>query len=124
MKKKNVINLIKYYVKKNDDGFRSVAFEIAKDFARDGDYMLSDYIILLLAGANTFVPQIPEDDSKPKIIQSYVEEKEKLLPCPFCGGKAKLVSSVESWVECKSCGATSRFCACDSGAIEKWNKRV
>ena len=51
-------------------------------------------------------------------------KEEELLPCPFCGGEAKLVSSVESWVECKSCGATSQFCACDSGTIEKWNKRV
>lgn len=53
-----------------------------------------------------------------------VEEVEKLLPCPFCGGKAKLVSSVESWVECPSCGTSTKFCSCDSGAIEKWNRRV
>ncbi len=31
MKKKNVINLIKYYSEDNDAGFRSEAYEIARD---------------------------------------------------------------------------------------------
>lgn len=32
MKKKNVINLVKYYMEKNDAGFRNEAYEIARDF--------------------------------------------------------------------------------------------
>lgn len=52
------------------------------------------------------------------------KEEPELLLCPFCGGEAKLVSSVESWVECSVCGVSTKFCACDSGAIEKWNRRV
>ena len=32
MKKKNVINLVKYYAEKNDAGFRTEAYEIARDF--------------------------------------------------------------------------------------------
>ena len=32
MKKKSILNLIKYYSEENDAGFRSEAYEIAKDF--------------------------------------------------------------------------------------------
>jgi len=57
MKKKNVINLIKYYAENNDSSFRSEAYEIAKDFDSAGDYQLAEYIMALLSNANTFVPQ-------------------------------------------------------------------
>lgn len=58
MKKKNVLNLIKYYSESNDAGFRSEAYEIAEDFNKSGDYQLSEYIIALLTNANIFTPQI------------------------------------------------------------------
>ena len=61
MKKKNVINLIKYYSEKNDAGFRNEAYEIASDFDKSGDYQLSEYIMALMSNANTFVPQMNED---------------------------------------------------------------
>ena len=63
MKKKNVINLVKYYMEKNDAGFRNEAYEIARDFDNMGDYQLAEYIMSLLADANTFVPQISECSS-------------------------------------------------------------
>lgn len=62
MKKKNILNLIKYYSEKNDSGFRSEAYEIAHDFDAAGDYQLSEYIMALLSNANTFVPQMSELD--------------------------------------------------------------
>ena len=31
MKKRNILNLIKYYTEKNDPGFRNEAYEIAKE---------------------------------------------------------------------------------------------
>lgn len=62
MKKKNILNLIKYYSEKNDSGFRSEAYEIAHDFDAAGDYQLSEYIMALLSNANTFVPQMSETD--------------------------------------------------------------
>ena len=43
MKKKSVISLIKYYTEKTDVGFRSEAYEIAKDFDASGDYQLAEY---------------------------------------------------------------------------------
>lgn len=63
MKKKSVINLIKYYAEDNDAGFRSEAYEIAKDFDRIGDYQLAEYIMALMSNANTFVPQMNENES-------------------------------------------------------------
>lgn len=63
MKKKNIINLIKYYVEDNDAGFRNEAYEIARDFDAAGDYQLSEYIMALLSNANTFVPQLNDDGS-------------------------------------------------------------
>lgn len=62
MKKANVINLIKYYAENNDFGFRNEAYQIANEFDRSGDYQLSEYIMALLSNANTFVPQINEND--------------------------------------------------------------
>lgn len=57
MKKKNIINLIRCFSEKNDAGFRNEAYEIAKDFDREGDYDLAEYIMSLLSSANTFIPQ-------------------------------------------------------------------
>lgn len=63
MKKKNVINLIKYYVENNDAGFRTEAYEIAKYFDQVGDYQLAEYIMALMSNANTFIPQMSENES-------------------------------------------------------------
>lgn len=54
MKKKNIINLIKYYSENNDMGFKNEAYEIAKDFDLSGDSQLAEYIMALLSTANTF----------------------------------------------------------------------
>ena len=63
MKKKSVINLIKYHAENNDAGFRSEAYEIAKDFDKAGDYQLAEYIMALMSNANTFIPQMSENES-------------------------------------------------------------
>jgi len=63
MKKKNIINLIKYYSEENDAGFKSEAYAIAKEFDKAGDYQLAEYIMALMSNANTFVPQINENQS-------------------------------------------------------------
>jgi len=79
MKKKNVINLIKYYAEKNDAGFRNEAYEIAKGFDASGDYQLSEYIMSLLSNVNTFVPQLSENDSP---FFEKIEGKEDMLLLP------------------------------------------
>lgn len=62
MKKKNVINLIKYHAESNDVSFRNEAYEIAHDFDSSGDTELAEYIMSLLSSANTFIPQMNEND--------------------------------------------------------------
>lgn len=79
MKKKNVINLIKYYSEDNDAGFRSEAYEIARDFDMSGDYQLAEYIMSLLSSVNTFVPQMEENTSA---FFEKVEKKGDMLLLP------------------------------------------
>ena len=57
MKKKNVINLIRYHEEKNEVAFRAEALEIAKYFFDNGENLVGDYIMGLLSNANVFIPQ-------------------------------------------------------------------
>ena len=57
MKKKNVINLIRYHEEKNEAAFRAEALEIAKDFYDNDENVIGDYIMGLLSNANVFIPQ-------------------------------------------------------------------
>ena len=62
-------------------------------------------------------------------------DKNKMMPCPFCGGEAeishKTVCMTEySFVQCKECKAaigripvSAAYCS-DQRAIETWNTRV
>lgn len=79
MKKVSIINLIKYYTEGNDAGFRSESYQIAKDFDAAGDAQLSEYIMALLSNANTFVPQINENES---VFLSKVDYSKEPLPLP------------------------------------------
>ncbi len=62
MKKKNVLNLIKYHAEKNDVAFKEEAYEIARYFDKTNDYQLAEYIMGLLSEANTFSPQMTTDN--------------------------------------------------------------
>ena len=79
MKKKNVINLIKYYSENNDVSFRNEAYEIAHDFDLSGDTELAEYIMALLSTANTFVPQMNENEVSFLRRINYADEP---LPLP------------------------------------------
>lgn len=63
MRKKNILNLIKYHAEHNEAGFRDEAYNIARLFDQTGDPQLAEYIMALLSGANTFVPQNHEYES-------------------------------------------------------------
>lgn len=63
MRKKNILNLIKYHAENNETGFRDEAYNIARLFDQSGDPQLAEYIMALLSGANTFVPQNHEYES-------------------------------------------------------------
>lgn len=62
IKKKNILNLIKYYSENNDAGFRAEAYDIARYFNSIGDTQLAEYIMATLSGANTFTPQEHNSD--------------------------------------------------------------
>ena len=51
------------------------------------------------------------------------EIKQRLLPCPFCGGEAEFPIRDGSWLWCKECGAETSYCYTREEAIEKWNTR-
>ena len=54
-------------------------------------------------------------------------EKNKLLPCPYCGGEGKFKESgymPEFWVRCKKCFADTRICKTPDKAIKAWNTRI
>ena len=80
MKKKNVLNLIKYYTENNDESFRNEAYEIAKDFDQNGDYQVAEYIMALLSDVNTFVPQSYESGSE---FFTKIEVSNASLPLPI-----------------------------------------
>lgn len=58
-------------------------------------------------------------------------KNEELKPCPFCGGKAVMISYSEfAFIQCENCecrtpriDANAQFCAKDR-AIELWNRRA
>lgn len=58
MKKKSILNLIKYHTEKNEAAFRDEAYEIARYFDEMKEPQLSEYIMALLSDSNTFYPQI------------------------------------------------------------------
>ncbi|MGS0643835.1 ATP-binding protein [Staphylococcus hominis] len=58
MKKKQIINLIKYYSENNDIGFKKEAFNIANSFEKNGDTQLAQYIMSLMSDTNVFTPQM------------------------------------------------------------------
>lgn len=79
MKKKNILNLIKYHTENNDQAFRDEAYQIVKEFDEIGDYQLAEYAMGLLSSANTFTPQMSEDDLK---FFEKVEYGNESLPLP------------------------------------------
>ena len=79
MKKKNVLNLIKYHAEKNDSAFLNEAYEIAKYFDKSNDYQLSEYIMALLSDTNTFSPQI---DATENVFVKRMETSSNPLPLP------------------------------------------
>ncbi len=57
MKKNDIIELIKAHVYNNEATFKSIAYDIAREFNEQGDVELSDYILSLLATGHTLVQQ-------------------------------------------------------------------
>lgn len=94
MKKKNIINLIRYCAEKNDVGFKNEAYKIAQEFDEAGDSQLSAYIMSLLSDTNTFVPQISEYQS-PYFEKVSLKGDMLLLPDAITQDLLGIVNAIE-----------------------------
>lgn len=61
MKKRDILNLVRFHCEGNDVAFRDLASSIAGDFAASGDEELADYIRTQLTDVNAFVVQSDDD---------------------------------------------------------------
>jgi ribosomal protein L37AE/L43A len=52
-----------------------------------------------------------------------MSEREELLPCPCCGGKAHTISTGAIWVKCDQCGLQTLTYGTRKGAWAAWNRR-
>ncbi|MGX8177362.1 AAA family ATPase [Exiguobacterium artemiae] len=79
MRKKDILNLIKFHAEKNELQFRNEAMKIAEYFDDNGDHQLAEYIMSQFSTANTFIPQSDSFDSK---FLKKVEFNFEPLPLP------------------------------------------
>lgn len=64
-----------------------------------------------------------------EVLENYKHKHEQeleshLLPCPFCGGKAKFIDFGYVMVRCEKCGVTTVNCHNREYAYRHWNNRV
>ena len=57
MKKQNILNLVKFYVEKNDSAFRNEVAEIARDFDDNGEHDIGEYLMDMISTTNYYAPQ-------------------------------------------------------------------
>ena len=57
MKKADVLNLIKYHFENKELEFRNQTISIARDFDKEGDSQLAQYVMRMLSESNRLVPQ-------------------------------------------------------------------
>lgn len=79
MKKKDIIDLIRYHTEENNAGFRNTAYQIADDFYKNGDASLSEYIVALLSDASSLVPQESIREYQSKYLEKVPLEQDMLL---------------------------------------------
>lgn len=94
MRKKNILNLIKYHAEKNEAGFKNEAYEIARYFDTTGDSELAQYIMALLSGTNTFVPQSNERDLPFFTKMSLINESPLPLPTLIKNDIVGIINSI------------------------------
>lgn len=65
MNKKNVINLIRAHVEKDEKSFKEAAYNIADELDVKGDNELAEYIMALLSDSNIFYTHDADYRSNP-----------------------------------------------------------
>lgn len=105
MKKQNIINLVKYYVEKNDSAFRNEVMEIANDFEKNGENEIGSYLMELISTTNFYHPQNNYKDliflkkhpnpNKPLFLPDSI--KEDIIGIVKSAGKSIHISKVLFW---------------------------
>ncbi len=80
LKKKDIIDLIRFHFENNDIQFRNTSINMARYFDSIGDSQLSQYIIGLISTTNNFVPQGTVFESK--FLRKVDDEEPSPLPLP------------------------------------------
>lgn len=80
MKKKDIVNLIRCHAERNESGFRTCAAAIAREFDANGDSQLAAYVMSLISGAETFVPQAQNDAETPFMRKDAASASMLLFP--------------------------------------------
>lgn len=62
MQKANIINLIKFFVEKNNEHFIEESHKIANDFDKNGDKQIAEYIRTMITGNDVLIPQSFNDE--------------------------------------------------------------
>lgn len=55
------------------------------------------------------------------------QREKKLKPCPFCGGKPRIIRIGHTkvhYIECAECRAKTKQAESKDSAIEAWNRRA
>src|SRR5713101_2589100 len=56
---------------------------------------------------------------------TQLNNQAELLPCPFCGGEAQLITDFDNcYIGCKSCYISTVSYDCYEGAAITWNRRT
>jgi len=80
MKKKFILNLVKYYSENNDIAFKNEVVLIAKEFDKAKDYELGEYLLALIRRTNVWIPQLNyADDYFKKCTKKQLLEEVKHL---------------------------------------------
>jgi hypothetical protein len=94
IRKKNILNLIKYHAEKNEGGFKNEAYDIARYFDSIGDSELAQYIMALLSGTNTFIPQDNEYNLSFFTKVNLTDENTLPLPTPIKNDVVGIINSI------------------------------
>lgn len=80
MKKNDIVELIKSHIYHNEATFKSIAYDIAREFNEAGDVELSDYVLSLLAVGHTFTQQNLNVNSSSYFIELSYSKESLYLP--------------------------------------------
>lgn len=94
IRKRNILNLIKFHAERNESGFKNEAYDIARYFDSIGDSELAQYIMALLSGTNTFVPQDNEHSLAFFTQVNLTSESTLPLPTPIKNDIVGLINSI------------------------------